>query len=113
MEPSELERMILLIQKVVYLSNELVTKLYQDAYFADRVQQDEYWTAYKELEGTKPTIGDRQAYAYEKSQDSRFYYYYLFMLWRRLNEKLESLKSLQRTLEFSRSRTSKEGRSWS
>lgn len=116
MEPAELEHMILMIQRVVYTANDVVVGLYQDAYLADRVQQDEYWAAFKAPEKdekvTKITIGDRQAYAYEKSQDSRFYYYYMFLLWRRVSEKLSTLKDLQRTLEFSRSRTSKEGRSW-
>ena len=115
MEPGELERVILSIQKVVYTGTDMVTSLYQDAYFADRVQQDEYWSAYRSNEipvSGKITIGDRQAYAYDKSQDSRFFYYYSFLLWRKVSEKLSTLKDLQRTLEFQRNRTSREGKSW-
>lgn len=115
-EASDLEGTILAIQKVIYVSTATVSKLYQDAYLADRVQQDEYWAAFKELQKTpdltKITIGDRQAYAYEKSRDSRFYYYYIYLLWRRLDEKLDSLRNLQRTLEFQRNRAVKD-KGWS
>jgi hypothetical protein len=109
MEPGELERMILSIQKVVYVATDMVANLYQDAYFADRVQQDEYWAAYRSDDlPSKATIGDRQAHAYEKAQDSRFFYYYSFLLWNRMNSKLSILKDLQRTLEFQRNRTQKD-----
>lgn len=113
MEPAELERTILTIQKAVYVATDTVVNLYQDAYFADRVQQDEYWQAYKGYEAVKkPSIADRQAFAYEKSRDSRFYYYYVFLTWRKVSEKLSSLKDLQRTLEYQRNRTSREAKAW-
>lgn len=119
MEPMELERAILTIQKTIFLATDTVSSLYNDAYFADRVQQDEYWAAYAELgpeeseDGAsrktgKVTIGDRQAYAYEKTRDARFYYYYTYLLWRRLSEKLSSLRELQKTLEWFRSRTQRD-----
>lgn len=119
MEPVELERAILQIQKVIYLATDTVSSLYNDAYFADRVQQDEYWAAYRGLapeeteDGSarpsgKVTIGDRQAYAYAKTRDSRFYYYYRYLVWRRLSEKLSALRDLQKTLEWFRSRSIKD-----
>ena len=108
-EPVELERIILTVQKVIYLATDTVAELYNDAYFADRVQQDEYWSAYKRYEGKgKATVGDRQAHAYEVTRDSRFYYYYRFLLWKRLSEKLSALSALQKTLEWFRSRSIKE-----
>lgn len=108
-DPMELERTILAVQKVIFLATDTVATLYQDAYLADRVQQDEYWAAYKNLEKEgKSTIGDRQAHAYEKSRDARFYYYYSFLLWRRVSEKLGALRDLQKTLEWFRSRTIKD-----
>lgn len=109
MEPGELERTILAIQKVVYHATDVVTSLYQDAYFADRVQQDEYWQAYRSDElPSKATIGDRQAHAYEKSRDARFYYYWTYLTWKRIADKLSTLKDLQKTLEWFRSRTQKD-----
>lgn len=109
MEPGELERVILSIQKVVYVGTDVVTDLYRDAYFADRVQQDEYWAAYRTDDlASKATIGDRQAYAYDKSQDSRFFYYYSFLVWQKVSKKLDTLRDLQRTLEFQRNRTQKD-----
>ena len=108
-EPVDLERIILTVQKVIYLATDTVAELYNDAYFADRVQQDEYWSAYKRYEGKgKATVGDRQAHAYEVTRDSRFYYYYRFLLWKRLSEKLSALSALQKTLEWFRSRSIKE-----
>jgi hypothetical protein len=107
MEVLELERTILSIQGVIYLATDVVTSLYNDAYFADRVQQDEYWAAYKSLDG-KATIGDRQAHAYEATRDSRFFYYYSYLLWKRMSEKLSALRDLQKTLEWFRSRTQKD-----
>jgi len=113
MEAAELERVILSIQKFIYVGTDMVTNLYQDAYFADRVQQDEYWTAYRSNDlPNRSTIGDRQAYAYDRSQDARWYYYFVYLIWRRIDEKLKTLKDLQRTLEFSRNRSSKEGKLW-
>lgn len=101
-DPLELERLILSIQKTVYLASDTVSQLYNDAYIADRIQQDEYWDAYKEpATGTKD---DRQAFAYGKTRDSRFYYYYRYMTWKTLFEKLNGLRELQKTLEFHRSR---------
>lgn len=98
----ELERLILSIQKTVYTASDVVSQLYNDAYIADRIQQDEYWDAYKEpATGTKD---DRQAFAYGKTRDSRFYYYYRYMTWKALFEKLNALRELQKTLEFHRSR---------
>jgi len=113
MEPGELEWVILSIQKVVYTGTDMVTSLYQEAYFADRVQQDEYWAAYRSNEipiSGKITVADRQAFAYDKSQDARFFYYYSYLLWRKVSEKLSTLKDLQRTLEFQRNRTQKDQR---
>lgn len=109
----DLERTILAIQKVIYVSTDTVSRLYQDAYFADRTQQDEYWNAYKAYDASgKKTIADRQAYAYEQSRDARFYYYYVYLLWRKLEEKRTALKDLQRTLEFQRNRAVKD-KNWS
>lgn len=109
MEPAELERTILMVQKVIYLATDTVAELYNDAYFADRVQQDEYWSAYKRYESKgKATVGDRQASAYEETRDSRFFYYYRYLLWKRMQEKLSSLSNLQKTLEWFRSRSIKD-----
>lgn len=106
MDPLEIERLILSIQKTVYQASDLVAELYNDAYFADRVQQDEYWEAYRQpMSGTKD---DRQAYAYQETRDSRWYFYLRYMLWRRLSERLSTLKELQKTVEFHRSRTQKD-----
>jgi len=103
----DLERMILGLQKVIYLATDTVSSLYNEAYFADRIQQDEYWASYRKPE-SKATIGDRQAHAYEETRDSRFYYYYRYMLWRRMSEKLSALREMQKTLEWYRSRTIKD-----
>jgi hypothetical protein len=103
----ELERMILQIQRIIYLATDTVSSLYNDAYWADRVQQDEYWNAYRELDG-KATIGDRQSHAYGKTQDSRFYYYLRYMIWKRMSDRMSALRDLQKTLEFFRSRTIKD-----
>lgn len=110
-DPQQLEGTILAVQKVIFLATDTVASLYQDAYFADRVQQDEYWAAYKgyvDPNEKKASIPDRQAHAYEASRDSRFYYYYTFLLWRRVSEKLSSLRDLQKTLEWFRSRSIKD-----
>lgn len=107
LEPVELERMILELQKVIYQATDVVSALYNDAYFADRVQQDEFWSAYRTLDG-KVTMGDRNAYAYSESQDSRFFYYYSFLLWRRMHDKLAALREFQKTLEWFRSRSIKD-----
>lgn len=105
-DPLELERLILTIQQIVYRASDVVAQLYNDAYIADRIQQDEYWDAYKEPPtGTKD---DRQAFAYSKTRDSRFYYYYRYMTWKRLFEKLTALRELQKTFEFHRSRIQKD-----
>lgn len=106
LEPVELERMILEVQKIIYQATDVVAALYNDAYFADRVQQDEFWNTYRELDG-KATMGDRNAHAYASSRDARFFYYLSYMLWRRLNDKLVALKDLQKTLEWFRSRSIK------
>lgn len=111
LEAVELERMILDIQRVIYLATDVVSSLYNDAYFADRIQQDEFWQAYRadDIDGlAKPTQGDRNAYAYSMSRDARFYYYYNFLLWKRLSDKMGSLRDLQKTLEFFRSRSLKD-----
>lgn len=110
-EPAELEYVILSVQKVIYLATETVAQLYQDAYFADRVQQDEYWAAYKGMQKEKDTAGNRQAFAYESSRDARFFYYYSYLIWRRVSEKLSALKDLQKSLEWYRSRSLKD-KSW-
>lgn len=105
-EPIELERIILQIQKTIYSVTEFVSNLYNEAYFSDRIQQDEYWSAYREAD--LKTKDDKQAYAYFKTKDSRFYYYYRYMIWKRMSEKLSSLKEMQKTLEFFRTRTQKD-----
>lgn len=102
----ELERTILQIQKTIYSVTEFVSNLYNEAYFSDRIQQDEYWSAYREAD--LKTKDDKQAYAYHKTKDSRFYYYYRYMIWKRMSEKLSSLKEMQKTLEFFRTRTQKD-----
>lgn len=105
-EPIELERIILQIQKTIYSVTEFVSNLYNEAYFSDRIQQDEYWSAYREAD--LKTKDDKQAFAYHKTKDSRFYYYYRYMIWKRMSEKLSSLKDMQKTLEFFRTRTQKD-----
>ena len=107
MEPLELERLILDIQKVIFVASDIVAELYNDAYWADRVQQDEYWQAYREPKSVKAKE-DRQSFAMQETRDSRFFYYYRFMVWRRLSEKLSALKDLQKTLEFYRQRVQKD-----
>lgn len=105
-DPLELERIILQIQKTIYSVTEFVSNLYNEAYFSDRIQQDEYWSAYREAD--LKTKDDKQAFAYHKTKDSRFYYYYRYMIWKRMSEKLSSLKDMQKTLEFFRTRTQKD-----
>lgn len=100
------ESLILEIQKVVYLTSSLVSQLYNDAYLAEKIQEDEYWEAYRQPTNVK-TKDDRQAHAYQQTRDSRFYYYYRFLLWRRLSEKLNALKELQKTIEFHVTRVGK------
>jgi hypothetical protein len=107
MEPLELERLILSIQKVAYVASDIVAELYNDAYWSDRKQQDAYWRYYREPKSVKAKE-DRQSYAMEQTRDARFYYYARYMVWRRLSVKLNALKDLQRTLEFSRQRSQKE-----
>lgn len=102
----ELEAAILSIQRSIYLAADQVSQLYNDAYFASRVQEDEYWESYR-----KPVDGDqkdRQAFAYRETKDSRYFYYYRFMLYKRLSDRLNSLKDLLKTLEFFRSRALKD-----
>lgn len=106
MEPLELERLILSIQKAIYVASGIVAERYNAAYWSDRIQQDEYWKAYREPKSVKAKE-DRQSYAMEQTREERFAYYIRFMLWRRLSEKLNSLKDLCRTLEFYQQRNSK------
>lgn len=104
LEAGDLERLILEIQKTIYLVTDVVASLYTDTYFAEKIQRDEFWAAYQKLDG-KATISDRNAHAYAQTRESRYYFYSVYLVWHRIQNKLSALKDLQRTLEWFRNRS--------
>jgi len=103
----ELEEAILTLQRTSYINSDVISSLYGEAYFADKVQSDEFWEAYRNAPSAR-TKEDKQAYAYSQTKESRYYYYYRYLIWRRINDKFSSLKELQKTLEFFRTRALKD-----
>lgn len=102
----DLERTIMALQRVIIAATEEVGKLYMRALFAQHVKDDEYWDAYRSV--IDGTINDRTAAAYRATKDSRYYYFYVYWLWKRASDLLEAYKNTKKDLEFMRSRLLKD-----
>lgn len=102
----DLEDAVLTIQREIYLGTDILAKLYSEVYLAWRVQEDEQRDAYsKPMDGT---AGDRQSVAHRATRDQRYYFYYKFLIWKRLQVKIEALKDILTTLTYYRSRQIRE-----
>lgn len=101
----ELEGLILTLQKVIIDVDDTVSKLYGRAMMAERVAKDEYYEKYREpIDGTKD---DRAAFATVATRDSKWFFIYQYLLWNRLQDKLNVLKETKKSLEFFRQRATR------
>lgn len=99
----ELEGVIFTLQRIIGEVGDEVAKLYARAVMADKTRNDEYYQAWRKV--TDGLKDDKVAYALEQSQESRWFYVFNFLIWHRLNQKLENLKETKKSLEFFRTRS--------
>lgn len=76
-----------------------VSKLYNLAQFAYNVWDDTYYEHYtKPIEGTQ---NDRTAFAKKKTKEERYYYMYVYWVYKRVKDRLDSIKQIKRDIEQS------------
>lgn len=108
-EGVELERIIQILGRAIFTASKEVSRLYSQAFIADKVRQEHYWTGYRSV--ISGTIEDKTAAAMRGSREPRFFFVYRYTVWKRLSDRLDDLREAKRTLEFFRGRQQRsEGR---
>lgn len=102
----DVESAIMDLQRVIVRASDEVAVLYGRTHMAQAVKEDEYWEAYRAV--IDGTVNDRTASAYRATRDSRYFYFYTYLIWHRANQRLEAIKGVKRDLEFMRSRLIKD-----
>lgn len=93
------------LQRVITELGRDVAKMYMNAQFAYNVWDDAYWENYqKPIEGT---INDRIAYARRHTKQERYYYFYMYYMWRIVNSRFKQLVNTKKDIEFSAQRAMK------
>lgn len=102
----DVEAAIMDLQRVIVRASDEVARLHGRTAMAQAVKDDEYWEAYRAV--IDGTVNDRTASAHRATRDSRYFYFYTYLLWNRANQRLEAVKAVKRDLEFMRSRLIKD-----
>lgn len=102
----DVEAAIMDLQRVIVRASDEVTMLHGRTAMAQAVKDDEYWEAYRAV--IDGTVNDRTASAYRATRDSRYFYFYTYLVWNRASQRLEAIKGVKRDLEFMRSRLIKD-----
>jgi hypothetical protein len=91
------EEAIWALNACLLTASQEVTRMYNLTQFAYNIWDDAYYEAYaRPIEGTQ---NDRTSYAKKNTKDERYYYMYLYWVYKHVKEKLDSYKQMKKDVE--------------